>query len=74
MTAVWRISSQKKYSRTRCLTFHEAKTAAMPRSPVSSTIGALRPSTARKYSTLKEVTGIQLVTLSTSWKPPWSRS
>ena len=54
MTAPWSASSQMKYSRTRCLMFHDASTATIPSRPVSSTSGALRPSTARKYSTLRD--------------------
>ena len=45
----------------------EAKTATIPSRPVSRTIGALRPSIARKYCTLKDSTGIQFSTLSTNW-------
>ena len=67
MTAVCRTSSQTKYSRTRCRTPQDANTAAMPSSPVRSTSGALRPSTARKYWTLRAESGIQSDTLSTSW-------
>ena len=53
---------------------HEANTATNPSSPVSSTNGALRPSTPRKYSTLNESMGIQPGARSTSWTPPFARS
>ena len=74
MTAVWRISSQTKYSRTLCLMPHDANTAAMPSSPVSSTSGALSPSTPRKYCTSSASTGIQSSTRSISCTPPFAES
>ena len=67
ITAVWRMSSHTKYSRTRSLIPHDAKMAVMPRRPASSTIGALSPSTPRKYCTSKLSTAIQSVTLSMCW-------
>ena len=80
ITAVCNTRSQTKYSRTRCLTLHEAKTAAAPIRPVSSTSGALRPSTPRKYCTWaspvadRSANGIHDSVLSTSCVPPLSRS
>ena len=80
ITAVCRTRSQMKYSRTRCFTLHEAKTAAAPMRPVSSTIGALRPSTPRKYCiwaspvAVRSANGIQDSVLSTSCVPPRPRS
>ena len=67
ITAVWSTSSQAKYSRTRCFMLQDANTAAIPRMPVSSTRGALSPSTPRKYWTSNVSTGIQSETLSTIW-------
>ena len=46
MIAVCKSSSQAKYSRTRIPICHDAKMAQKPSNPVSSTSGALRPSTA----------------------------
>ena len=74
MTAVCSTSSQTKYSLTRSLMLQEANTATKPRSPVSRTSGALRPSTPRKYSTLNESMGIQPGARSTSCTPPFCRS
>ena len=74
MTAVWRMSSQTKYSLTLCLMPHDANTAAMPSSPVSSTRGALRPSTPRKYWTSRDSIGIQSSIRSTSCTPPFDES
>ena len=76
MTAVCSTRSHMKYSRTRCLTPHEAKTAAAPMSPVSSTSGALRPSTPRKYwicaspVAARSAKGIHDSVRSTSCVPP----
>ena len=67
MTAPWRARSQTKYSLTRCPMLQEANIATIPSRPVSRTSGALRPSTARKYCTLKDSMGIQFGALSTSW-------
>ena len=66
--AVINTSNHTKYSRTRCWIPHDAKTATIPSRPVRSTSGALRPSTARKYSTLNDSSGIQPSKRSTSWK------
>ena len=74
ITAVWSASSHTKYSRTRCFTLQEPNTATMPRSPVSSTIGALSPSTPRKYCTWNDSTGIQFSKRSTNCRPPSPRS
>ena len=69
-----------KYSRTRSFTLHDANTAAAPISPVSSTSGALRPSTPRKYWTCaspeadRSPNGIHDSVRSTSCVPPRSRS
>ena len=48
ITAVCSSNSQMKYSLTRSLMDQEAITAQKPSSPVSNTMGALRPSTPRK--------------------------
>ena len=48
MTAVWRINSQTKYSRTLMLMRQEASTAHSPSKPVRVIKGALRPSTPKK--------------------------
>ena len=48
MTAVWRINSQTKCSRTLKVMCQEASTAHSPSKPVRITKGALRPSTPKK--------------------------
>ena len=75
ITPVWSASSHMKYSRTRLSMLHDASAATSPSSPVSNTIGALMPSTPRKYWTAKasaSMPGIQLGMRSMNWMPPAS--
>ena len=66
MTPVSRISSQMKYSLTRSWICHDARIAANEMRAVRTTMGMLRPSTPRKYRTLRK--GIHSYR-STNWGP-----
>ena len=74
-TAVSRISSQAKYSFWRRSMRQETSTDASESRPVSSTIGAERPSTPRKYCTENPASPARIHSKrSMNWKPSASGS